>query len=175
MAKDRTSLQLETVRLLLRQFRETDLDAYAEMLADAETMRFIGEGKPMTRAETWRSIATNLGHWQLRGFGFYAVEEKNSGKLIGRIGLLNPEGWPGIELAWLLAPEFQGRGFAFEGAKAVRDHAFSNLHIPEIISVIHPQNVRSINLAKKLGESLFDFVWIFGAEYAIYKLLRGHV
>ncbi len=162
---------IETERLLLRQFCESDLDDYAAMLANRETMRYIGAGKPMSRAQTWHHIATNLGHWQLRGFGFYAVEEKKTGRLIGRIGLLSPEGWPGIELGWLLAPEFQGQGFAFEGAKAVRDHAFENLKIPEIISVIHPQNIRSITLAKKLSESLCDFISIYGIECAIYKIV----
>ena len=168
-------MTLETDRLLLRQFGESDLDEYAAMLANPQTMRYIGEGKTLTRAETWRSIAANLGHWQLRGFGFYAMQEKANGRLIGRVGLLNPEGWPGIELGWLLAPEFQGKGFAFEGAKAVRDHAFETLQIPEIISVIHPQNARSINLAQKLGEVMFDFVWIFGIECAIYKIVRLNV
>src|SRR5262245_10650028 len=97
---------LETDRLTLAQFRETDLeadlDAYADMCGDAEVMRYIAAGQPLNRADSWRSMATMLGHWQLRGYGQWAVEERASGEMVGRIGCWNPEGWPGIEVGWML-------------------------------------------------------------------------
>jgi RimJ/RimL family protein N-acetyltransferase len=67
---------LESKRLLLRMFRESDLDAYAEMCGDPEVMRFLGDGQPMPRALAWRSMALVVGHWHLRGFGLWAVEER---------------------------------------------------------------------------------------------------
>ncbi|MCA9733345.1 GNAT family N-acetyltransferase [candidate division KSB1 bacterium] len=163
-------MQLETERLLLRQFKQEDFEEYAAMVADPETMLYVGQGKPMTRSEAWRSMAAILGHWQLRGYGLYAVIEKSSQRLAGRIGLLFPEGWPGIELGWMLAPEFRGKGFALEAAQAVQHHAFHVLQIPELISVIHPENRRSIKLAMKLGETLYDYLWLFNIQCAIYKV-----
>lgn len=67
---------LETDRLILRLFRETDLDAYSEMCADPDVMRYIGVGQPLSRSEAWRNMAMILGHWQLRGYGLWAVVEK---------------------------------------------------------------------------------------------------
>src|ERR1700730_4478067 len=110
---------LETERLLLRQFLESDLDLLARIYSDPEVMRFIGDGRTFTREETWRWVAGALGHWVLRGYGLYAVEEKATGNFIGRIGLINPEGWPGLEAGWLLGRQYWGRGYATEGAKAV--------------------------------------------------------
>ena len=93
---------LETERLRLRAFREDDLDAFAAIYADAEVMRFIGDGNVADRDGTWRVMSLLLGHWQLRGYGIWAAEEKETGALVGRIGLWNPEGWPGLEVGWLL-------------------------------------------------------------------------
>jgi RimJ/RimL family protein N-acetyltransferase len=67
-------LTLGSNRLILRMFRESDLDAYAAMCGDPDVMRYLGDGYPLTRAEAWRNLALILGHWQLRGFGFWAVE-----------------------------------------------------------------------------------------------------
>ena len=93
---------LETERLRLRMFRDDDLDAYFAICSDPEVMEFIGQGKTMNRLDTWRQIAVMLGHWYLRGYGSWAVEEKASGKLVGRVGFINPAGWPGLELGWAL-------------------------------------------------------------------------
>ncbi len=82
--------RLETQRLILRAFCEADLDTYAEMCADPEVMRYIGNGQPLSRAESWRNMAMMLGHWQLRGYGMWAVEERQSGMMIGRIGCWQP-------------------------------------------------------------------------------------
>ena len=89
--------ELDTERLRLRMWRESDIDAYAGMCADPLVMRYLGPGKTMTRHEAWRSMAFFIGHWQLRGYGHWAVEEKATGTMIGRIGFLNPEGWPAFE------------------------------------------------------------------------------
>ena len=77
---------LSTNRLLLRAFRDEDLDSYAQICGDAEVMRYVGEGKPLSRADAWRQMALSLGHWHLRGYGMWGVEEKQSGTVIGRIG-----------------------------------------------------------------------------------------
>ncbi|HEX2268150.1 MAG TPA: GNAT family N-acetyltransferase [Pyrinomonadaceae bacterium] len=91
-------MQLETDRLILRMWREDDFEQYAAMCADPEVMRFLG-GKTFEPLEAWRHLAFIVGHWQLRGYGHWAVEEKASGELVGRIGFLNPEAGPVSSMA----------------------------------------------------------------------------
>ena len=87
---------LTTERLTLRGWRDDDLDAYAAIAADPEVMRFMGG--PLDRMDTWRQMAVFAGHWELRGYGLWVVER--DGELIGRVGLLRHEGWPGLEVGW---------------------------------------------------------------------------
>jgi len=163
---------IETGRLLLRQFRTSDFDALARLSADPEVMKYLGDGKPKTRAEAWLMMASYLGHWELRGYGLWAVEEKASGEFIGRIGLLNPEGWPGLEVAWTLAHERWGNGFATEGAKAALDYAFSVLKLDHVISLIHPDNAASIRVALRLGEKPERQVELMGVMRSVYGIHR---
>lgn len=165
-------VELETERLLLRPFREEDLDAYAEMCADPEVMRYLLVGRTFSREESWEHMATILGHWQLRGYGLWAVEHRSKRTLVGRIGFLNPEGWPGFELAWTLARPYWGKGYATEGARAAMAHGFLKLHQEEIISLIHPENKRSIRLAERLGERLTGSVKCRGKEVLRYRIAR---
>ena len=145
-------MEIETERLLLRQFRQDDIDAYAAMLSDEETMRYIGGTGD--RMDAWTRMAAALGHWQLRGYGLFAVEEKTSGRFIGRIGAYNPAGWPAIELGWALVPTAQRNGYATEAARSCALWMFNELKLSEIISIIHPDNSPSIRVAERLGERL---------------------
>jgi RimJ/RimL family protein N-acetyltransferase len=163
---------LETERLRLRMFRESDLDVYARMCADPEIMRYLGEGKPLTRAEAWRSMAGILGHWQLRGYGLWAVEERATGTLIGRIGHIDPEGWPGFELGWMLDRAAWGKGYATEGARRALEYAFDEIGREHVISLIRPANVASIRVAERLGEALEGSVHILGGEALVYGITR---
>jgi RimJ/RimL family protein N-acetyltransferase len=163
-------LTLETERLTLRVFRPEDLDAYAEMCADPEVMRYINDGKTLSREETWRDMAVTLGHWQLRDYGLWAVEERTTHNLIGRIGHWNPEGWPSFELGWMLGRRYWGYGFATEGARAALQHAFSVLNVPHVISLIYPDNTPSIRLAEKLGERLEGTVEVAKMKLLMYGI-----
>lgn len=142
---------LETERLVMRPPRESDLDDYARMTADGETMRYMGG--TLDREQTWRQIAMMLGHWQIRGYGLWALEEKSGGRFLGRVGFINPEGWPGFEIGWLVGREYQGRGFATEAARAALDWGFANVDEDHVISLIMPDNLASIAVARKLGEA----------------------
>src|ERR1700746_3806199 len=128
---------LETDRLLLRPFRREDLAAYARICADPEVMRFLGDGRTLSRADAWRQMAFFLGHWHLRGFGLWAAELKKTGAFIGRIGLHRPEGWPGLEVGWLLGRAWWGQGLATEGGRAALEYAFTRLGADHVVSVIH--------------------------------------
>lgn len=163
---------LRTERLLLRMLREEDFEEYAAMVADAEVTRYLGEGKPLSRGDAWRQMAFVLGHWQLKGYGMWAVEEAATGRLAGRIGFLYPEGWPDFELGWTLAREFWGRGYATEGARRALDFAFEELGREHVISLIRPDNAASVRVAERLGESLEGRVEIFGSEALVYGITR---
>jgi len=164
------STTLKTQRLTLRQFQDSDLDTYAEICADPAVMKHIGHGKTLTRAESWLKIATMLGHWQLRGYGLWAIEENTTGQLIGRAGFHNPEGWPGFELGWLLAQTHWNQGYATEAATAALTHAFTTLNRPEVISLIYPANTPSIRLAQRLGQSLHKNITLLNKPVHVYKI-----
>ena len=162
---------LETERLLLRQWREDDFEEYARICSDPEVMRFLG-GKPFSRLEAWRHMAFQVGHWQLRGYGHWAVEEKATGRLAGRMGFLNPEGWPGFEAGWTLARGCWGRGYATEGARRMLEHAFTEMNREHVISLIHPENRASIRVAERLGEKVEGQTEVLGIPVLIYGISR---
>ena len=146
-----TDLILETDRLILRPPQIEDLDAWTEMMADEEVARYIGGA--LTRATTFRALATMAGHWALLGYGMFSVIEKSTGRWIGRLGPWNPEGWPAPEIGWSLSRASWGKGYASEGAKAAMDWAFEHLGWEDVIHCIHPDNVNSIALAKRMGST----------------------
>jgi RimJ/RimL family protein N-acetyltransferase len=158
--------ELVTSRLELRRWREDDLDDYAQIAADAEVARYVGG--PFDRATAWRQIAVFIGHRELRGWTSSAVVERSSGQLIGRGGLWQPEGWPGLEVGWILGRGAWGCGYATELGRAVRDYAFSVLHVAHLISVIHPENAASIRVAEKIGSTFEREYDLNGTPHLIY-------
>ncbi|MBZ8139875.1 GNAT family N-acetyltransferase [Rubrivivax gelatinosus] len=143
--------RLRTARLVLRLFGAADVDPYAEMCADPDVMRYIGAGEPVGRDVAWRQIAMFIGHWTLRGHGMWAVERQSDGRLIGRVGFMHPEGWPGCELGWLLAQDAWGQGYAEEAARAALAWGRDVRGIVSPISLIRADNRRSVALAERLG------------------------
>lgn len=163
---------VETERLRLRAFREEDLDDFAAMNADPDTMRYIGTGVPIDRTQTWRAMATFIGHWDLRGYGIWAVEERSTGAFVGRVGLFNPEGWPGLEAGWLIGRDFRGRGYATEAGAATLDFAWEHVETDRVMSMIRPPNQASIRVAEKLGERLVDQI-DFDGPALVYAIDRS--
>ena len=162
---------LETERLLLRWFREDDFPAFFAMASDPEVMRFLS-GQPQTENEAWRSMAAYMGHWYFRGYGVWAVEEKETGKLVGRIGFMNPAGWPGFELGWTLARDSWGKGYATEGAARALRYAFTEMGRDRLISCIAPNNINSIRVAERLGETVEGETELLGKHVLIYGISR---
>jgi RimJ/RimL family protein N-acetyltransferase len=166
-------ITLETERLTLRMWREeTDFAEYARLCADPEVMRHLG-GKPFTPLEAWRHMSFMVGHWHLRGYGHWAVEEKASGRMVGRLGFLNPHGWPGFEIGWTLARESWGKGYATEGARRALSYAFTELGQDHVISLIHRENAASIKVAERLGERVEGETEVLGIPVLIYGLSRA--
>ena len=164
---------LQTERLILRMFRNSDFESFAKTCADPEVMRYLGEGRALNRGEAWRQMAMIVGHWQLRGYGLWAVEERETGDLVGRIGFYNPADWPGFEIGWVLAREHWGKGYATEGARRALDHAFTEMGRDHLISVIHPENLASIRVAERLGEKSEGRTEVMGHEVVIYGIERA--
>jgi RimJ/RimL family protein N-acetyltransferase len=154
-------------------FRQDDLDAYAAICADPEVMRYLGDGTTLDRPHAWRQIAMILGHWQLRGYGLFALEEKTTGALVGRAGIFEPDGWPGFELGWMLRRASWGQGYATEAARRVLRHAFTEMNRERVISLIRDGNARSIRVAERLGERLDGRAVIFGQEALVYAVDRA--
>lgn len=139
---------LTTARLVLREPQEAD---FAALLAFSDSPRAAmigGGGAP--RQQVWRGFLANIGHWALRGYGFYSVDNR-AGDFIGRVGVICHDGWPEPELAWHLFDGAEGKGYAYEAAQAARVDYHRRLSSAPLISMISPANARSIALATRLG------------------------
>lgn len=145
--------RLETERLRLREWRPGDFEAFVAINADAEVARYLPGGLPMSRADTWRFVTGSIGVWTMRGYGAWVVERKADGAVLGRVGLVHPEGWPGLEVGWTIGRPFWGHGYATEAARASLDYAFFTQPVDEVIATIHPENRASQAVASKIGET----------------------
>lgn len=147
---------LTTARLILRPPAHADFDGFAEMCAEAETMRFIGGLMP--RDEAWRLLAMLAGSWALLGYGMFSVLRRDTGEWIGRLGPWRPGGeegaWPGPEIGWGLKRNAMGQGYAYEGAAAAIDWTFDSLGWERVIHCIDKANAPSIALALRLGSAV---------------------
>lgn len=164
---------LETERLTLRPFREADATALFEISQEPEVVRFVGDRHVPTLQEAWRMVAGWIGHWALRGYGHWAIEERESGRFIGRAGIINPAEWPGPEVGYLLGREWWGRGYATEAAQAAMDWGFREIGFSDLISLIDPQNLRSVAVATRLGEVLRGETEIIGHHVLVYGITRA--
>ena len=138
------------------------------MMADPEVVRYLLPDGPIGRIDTWRHMAMLAGNWQLRGFGHWAVEVKESGRFVGRVGLWYPEGWPDYEVGWTIDRDVWGNGYAAEAGRMALYHARHTLGIQHIISLILPENARSIRVAEKLGAQLEKREVLNGRETLFY-------
>ena len=155
---------IETERLILRRWQETDIEPNTEMLADPVSARFItSDGKPVTEAFFgWRNAAIMAGHWALHGFGMFVVEEKQTGLFVGRVGPWWPAGWPGLEVGWGVASRLRGKGYAIEAATASIDWVFAQFTIDQIVHCIDRENIASQYVARRLGASIESEFDLFG-------------
>jgi RimJ/RimL family protein N-acetyltransferase len=168
---------IETERLRLRAHTRYDLEACFAVWGDPDVTRFIG-GKPSTREEAWNRIVRCAGLWCLLGYGFWAIEEKDSGSIAGDIGVMEAkrdidpsfEGEP--EAGWALSPSMQGRGYASEALAAVLGWADKHLDAPKLVCIISPQNSPSLKLAAKFGFVERARATYHGAETIQFERLR---
>jgi len=169
-----SDLLLETERLFLRPPAAEDAPAHSEMMADPLTAQFLTfDGKPQDRVIAWRTWATLSGHWNFRGFGFFSMIDKETGRWAGRAGPWFPEGWPQIEIGWGVHPDFRGRGLALEAAIATAGWTFRTQGLDEIISLIRPENAQSRRVAEKFGEKHIRTTLLVGKTAEIWSLTKA--
>lgn len=147
---------IETERLLLRGYRGEDFAFFRDMWADPQVVRHIG-GKPRLEEETWTKFLRMIGHWRVMGFGFWAVEEKASGSLIGEVGFcdfrrdMSPSNRGEPEMGWVLASAVHGKGYATEAVRAALAWGDDHLAGARMSCIIGPENAASIRVAEKCG------------------------
>ncbi len=141
--------EIETERLLLRAPRSDDFQTYRDFFADAAASAFYGG--PLETHQAWRVLATDLGHWQLRGYGRWAIESREDGMMIGGCGLWWPAGWPRSELTWWLCPSGRGKGFATEASRAAISFAYDVLDWELVETHIDDDNDVARRLISRLG------------------------
>lgn len=148
---------IETERLILRPHALEDFEAYHALWSNDAVVRFIS-GVASTREQSWGRMLRVAGMWHHMGFGFLAIEEKESGKFVGEAGFLEmkrdmqPVSTEGtLETGWALMPEAQGKGYATEALLALI--GWAEVHFPSrpISCIIDPDNAASLRLAEKLG------------------------
>ena len=158
---------LETQRLRMRAWREEDIEPFAEFCANEKTARYVGGS--CGRNDAWRRMAMFVGHWMLRSYGNWALEDKASGQFVGYGGLWNPEGWPEPEVSWGLVKNFHGHGYATEAAGRARAFAYRDLGWPTAVSYIAPENVASKRVAGRLGAVYERAIELRGTSVGVYR------
>jgi [ribosomal protein S5]-alanine N-acetyltransferase len=163
---------LETTRLHIRPLERGDLDALATVLSDSQTMRFYT--RPFTRAEVSDWIVRNRRRYRDEGLGLWALELKESGRVVGNCGPVRQEvdGRKEIELGWHVHRELWGQGLATEAALAVRDHCHIELGIARLIALVRPINLQSGRVAEKIGMTVERETFWGGYDHLIYSRTR---
>ncbi len=163
--------ELETERLILRQWAAKDFAPFADYFADEETARYVGG--VADRDQAWRRMASQIGHWVLLGFGYWAVEEKGNGIFAGCVGLWRSPGWPELELGYWLVPAAWGKGYATEAGAAARDFAWEVVKAETLVSYIAPENEPSKRVAERLGGRFEEVIDLLShGPHCVYRYPR---
>ena len=158
---------IETERLRLRAFEPRDIEPMVAFYADRRTAPFVGGHE--SHDQVWRRVASYLGHWDLRGYGIWALEERATGRFVGYAGHWFPEGWLEPEIAYGLLADHHGRGFATEAAEAALRHAYERLGWRTAISAVDVGNTASQRVSERLGAVREDVRDMSGFRAAIYR------
>lgn len=168
---------IETGRLLLRGMTQGDFEAQAAMWADPVVTRFIG-GVPLSREQAWIRHLRHIGSWQVMGFGFWAVIDKATNRLIGEAGFhdlkrdLTPSIEGTLETGWGFVPDAHGKGVATETVSAVLAWGDENRPAMRMTCLIDPGNTVSIRVAEKHGFREFARSTYHGAPTIVFERPR---
>jgi ribosomal-protein-alanine N-acetyltransferase len=164
--------QLETARLRLRPFTPEDLDGLCLLTGDAEVMRYIGDGKTLSREETESNLSKIIRAHRRRGFGRWALVRKDGGSLVGYCGLSHINEQVGVELVYLLSRAEWGRGFATEAARACLRYGFERLGLESIAALTRPDNLNSRRVMERLNMKYVRGGYYYGYSCVCYTITR---
>ena len=165
--------RVETDRLVLRRYRESDLDDLHAMFSDPEHMRWYPE--PFAREATQEWLDRQIARYRDRGFGLWIVEDLRTGEFLGTAGPapMLVEGVDHVEIGWHTRPGRKGQGIAPEAGAAARDWAFANLDVDHLISLVRPENTASGRVAEKIGMHVDREVDHKGLQHFVYWIDRS--
>ncbi|MDT1061709.1 GNAT family N-acetyltransferase [Paracoccus sp. CPCC 101403] len=161
---------IETDRLILRAPRFTDLEAITAF-GLSERSHFVGG--PVPPWQSWSILTGMIGHWIIRGYGWWMIEDKATGQAAGRTGIGHNIDWPEPELGWHLYDGFEGKGIAYEAALAAREHAYGAMGLGPLISLIAHGNLRSRRLAERMGAAPESETVIRGTPCVVFRHPMG--
>lgn len=162
---------LMTRRLELRRFTAADVEPLLAVFGDAEVMRYVGaERRPLGRDQVAAQLSTADAVWREHGFGMLAITERETGRLVGEVGLQHLEDGPDVETGYTLVRAAWGRGYATEAAGAALRWGFAGLRLPRIVAVADPDNRASLHVLDKLGMTRCGMRDCYGAHMAEYAL-----
>jgi len=169
---------LTTERLTLRPLRADDLEPFFAIMSTGPVRAALHVRDGYSRGDAWGTLTSLAGLWELRGLGQWAIEERATGRFVGRAGLywrVEPE-WPGVEVGWMLDPDVWGLGYATEAASRAVRYGFDEVGVDALFSVILPENTRSQAVARRLGFEPFDervLPWFPSQPHVIWCLERA--
>lgn len=164
-------MHLETDRLFLRQFCESDFEDLYSLFSDPDVMRFVGYGV-QDRQDTKRILRRMMRHWQKHGFGIWALILKADGKFVGRCGIGHLHNMKDVELAYALARPYWGQGLATEAVRQTLQYAFEVLRLPRVLGVARPENLASRKVMEKVGMTFQRFGEYDGLDAVMYSIER---
>ena len=162
---------LETERLIIRKLSQNDFDDLAIMLKDVDVMYAWEHGFSDEEVQEW--LNNNIKRYEETGMGYFAAINKETGKLVGQIGLvlsvINLESR--VTLGYIMKKEFWNMGYAYEGARALIDFTFNVLGEKKVIADIRPENINSVNLAKKWGMvKVSEFIKVYKGKEMVHDV-----
>lgn len=160
--------RLTTPRLLLREFRAEDFPAYAENSADPAATEFLSGA--IDRRAAWRIFASGAGAWVIHGAGWWALEVRETGEVVGNVGAFLRETCPDFEVGWTLYRRFWGQGYGTEGAKAALAFTFESHRAKRVIAHIKGANTASVAVSQRLGMKYETDVDFFGETVGRYSI-----
>ena len=173
MAAKKSIPTLTTSRLILRAFTKEDVDPLHHILGEKEILRYFPNPSPPSRDKVEKLISARLGHWEEHGYGWWAIEQRLKKGLIGWSGLLFLPETKEVEVGYLLGKAFWGKGLATEAAQACLQYGFKNFAMEIIVAIVHPENMASQRVIKKLGMSFVDEARYFGMDCHRYSIERS--
>jgi ribosomal-protein-alanine N-acetyltransferase len=163
---------LHTERLVFRPFHEDDLDDLAALYGDAEVMRFLGEGRPMDRAQAKERLERMLRHWQEHRFGIWALFARKGSGFVGRCGVAYLHRPDEAELAYALARQHWGKGLATEAAGRALRYAFEVLGLPRVVAFARVENIASQKVMARIGMT-FEQMCQYGGWDAVRYVVQN--